>query len=272
MKNSLILLAILPNLVMAQATLTQAQLDEYAQKLKANPVETVKQYTHKDFTFISGNGSRVGYNELVGNYTYNKETVRNLSDVKITQVNQTASVTGKVEHEWQAINDPTKVSKYRGMFTYTYVYDAGSWKIISAQHTDYQPSKGDDEAAIKKVIQDETDGYYEGNAEKNLSQWSGKTSDEYQRQMLTSYIGNSYAKGESMDKLKDVMRKYAKKQEAKLTNTDFEIRRKGNMAWVTYTQDVKQGEKTLQKARETRILERINGDWKIVFVSGQDVK
>ena len=97
MKALFTLLLFLPSLIFAQATLTQLQLDEYDQKLKANPVETVKQYTHKDFTFINGNGNRVGYNELVGYYSYNKETIRKLTDVKISQVNQTAILTGKVE-------------------------------------------------------------------------------------------------------------------------------------------------------------------------------
>jgi len=37
------------------------------------------------------------------------------------------------------------------------------------------------------------------------------------------------------------------------------------MAWVTYTQ---LDNKSFNKNRETHILERINGEWKLVFVSG----
>lgn len=271
MKNLLIVLAILPSFVFAQATLTQVQLDEYDQKLKANPVETVKQYTHKDFTFINGNGSRVGYNELVANYTYNKETVRKLTDVKITQVNQTASVTGKVEHEWYAISNPTKVSKYTGMFTYVYVNDGGTWKIISAQHTNFA-NKEQDEAAIKKVIQDETNAYYAGNAETLLAQWADRPNTEYQNLYIKQFIGSSYAKGATMLKLQEVMRKLVKKQEATVKEDDFEIRLKGDMAWASFNQVVSQNDKVLQHQRQTRILEKINGDWKIVFVGGMDLK
>jgi hypothetical protein len=121
MKTLFTLLLFIPSLMFAQATLTQAQLDEYDQKLKANPVETVKQYTHKDFTFINGNGSRVGYNELVGFYSYNKETVRKLTDVKISQVNQTAILTGKVEQEWYAINNPVRLNIVRLIFKSVFV-------------------------------------------------------------------------------------------------------------------------------------------------------
>jgi Domain of unknown function (DUF4440) len=272
MKNLLILLAILPSFLFAQADFTEATMNDFDQKLKANPVETVKQYTHKDFTFINGNGSRVGYNELVGYYTIYKETARNLTDIKITQVNQTVNITGKVEQVWHPINDPNKVSKYTGMFTYVYVYDGESWKIISAQHTDIKGIKEQEETAIRKVIQDETVAYYAGNAETLLAQWSDRPNTEYQNQYIKQFIGSPYAKGETMLKLQDVMRKFVKKQEANVKEDDFEIRLKGDMAWVTFTQVVNQNDKVMQHQRQTRILEKINGDWKIVFVSGLDLK
>jgi Domain of unknown function (DUF4440) len=271
MKTLITLFVLLPSFVFAQATLTQAQLDEYDQKLKENPVETVKQYTHKDFTFINGNGYRVGYNELVGNYTYNKETSRKLTDVKITQVGQTASVTGKVEHEWHAINNPTKVSKYTGMFTYIYVYDGGTWKIISAQHTDFA-KKTDDEVAIKKVIESETQAYLDGDGKKLLSYWADKKTNEHASQYLIQFLGQPYAKGESMEKLQNLVIPNLKKQTFTMGKSDFEVRTNNNMAWATYTQKVVANGKTLQTDRETRILERINGEWKIVYVGEQSIK
>jgi len=41
--------------------------------------------------------------------------------------------------------------------------------------------------------------------------WSGRASDEYQRQGLAGIVGNNYAKGESKVKLKDNLQKTAKK-------------------------------------------------------------
>ena len=256
---------------MCQGTFTEKTFNDLMAQFAKDPVAMFKTDAAENFVFIDGNGKRKSKNEVMNSYAMLNET-RQVSDLKINQSNQTAVVTGLVEQTLSVKNAPTQFSKYKGMFTYVFAYQQNKWMLMSSQHADYQPSKEDDEAAIKKVIQDETDGYYEGNATKNLNQWSGKANDEYQRQMLTSYIGNSYAKGESMARLKEIMQKNAKKQEANITNTDFEIRLRGNMAWVTYTQEIKQGEKTLQKARETRILERINNDWKIVFVSGQDAK
>ncbi|WP_435355529.1 nuclear transport factor 2 family protein [Emticicia sp. SJ17W-69] len=271
MKTLITLFAFLPSLIFAQATLTKAQLEEYDKKLKENPVETVKQYTHKDFTFISGNGSRVGYNELLANYTYNKETVRNLTDVKITQVNQTASVTGKIEHEWFAISNPAKVSKYKGMFTYIYVYDAGAWKIISAQHTDFA-NKEQEVAAIKKVIEGETQAYLDGDGKKLLSYWADKKTNEHASQYLVQFLGQPYATGESMAKLQNLVVPNLKKQDFKIERDDIDIRINKDMAWATYTQKVNANGKILQTDRETRILERINGDWKLVYVGEQAMK
>jgi Domain of unknown function (DUF4440) len=271
MKTLFTLLLFIPSLMFAQATLSQAQLDEYDQKLKANPVETVKQYTHKDFTFINGNGNRVGYNELVGFYSYNKETVRKLTDVKLSQVNQTAILTGKVEQEWYAINNPTKIIKYKGMFTYVYVNDGGSWKIISAQHTDIS-NKADDEAAIKKVIEGETQAYIDGDGKKLLSYWADKQSNEHASQFLVQFIGQPFAKGESMDKLRNLVLPSLKKQDFTVERGDFEVRTNNNMAWASYTQKAIANGKTLQTDRETRILERIGGEWKIVYVGEQGIK
>lgn len=271
MKNLLVLFAILPSLVFGQATLTQVQLDEYDQKLKANPVETIKQYTHKDFTFINGNGNRVGYNELVGYYSYNKETVRKLTDVKINQVNQTAILTGKIEQEWYALNNPTKVINYKGMFTYIYVNDGETWKIISAQHTDF-PNKTNDEASIKKVIEAETQAYIDGDGKKLLSYWANKKTNEHASQFLVPIIGQPYAKGESMEKLQNMVVPNLKKQDFTVERSDFEIRTNNNMAWATYTQKAISNGKTIQIDRETRILERISGEWKLVYVGEQGVK
>lgn len=402
MKNLLFFFTILPSFVFAQAKLTQVQLDEYALKLKANPVETVKKYTHKDFTFINGKGIRVGYNELVANYTFNKETLRKLTDVKITQVNQTASVTGKVEHEWHSLNDPNKVSKYSGMFTYVYVNEGGTWKIISAQHTDYQlnkeegvaimkvieghtqasydrnlekalsywanvphasyvrtslnanltgfeqikntytvfakanptPDKSkiettyksitikgntafvkheeaftsekgittkqnchrylerinnewklvgsvvtpmptvktDDEAAIKKVIEAETQAYLDGDGKKLLSFWADKKTNESASQNLVPILGQPYAKGASMEKLQNEVVPNLKKQNATVERNDFEIRLNKDMAWATFNQITTDNGTGSKTERGTRILERINGEWKIVYVGGQVVK
>ena len=147
--------------------------------------------------------------------------------------------------------------------------------MTDMHHTkiDYNTASPADEMAIKKVIKDETDGYYEGNFDKANAQWATKLSNEYQSQYITPFVGKPYAKAETLQKLFEVAKKSSQKQEVTVDESDFETRLNGNMAWATYNQKVTKKDGTvMQNQRQTRILERSNTDWKIVFVSGQDVK
>ena len=50
--------------------------------------------------------------------------------------------------------------------------------------------------------------------------------------------------------------------------SDYESHVAGNMAWATFTQEDKKADGTVaQKQRTLRILEKINGQWKIVMMS-----
>ena len=136
-----------------------------------------------------------------------------------------------------------------------------------------QTTPTSDETAIRKVIKDETEGYYEGNFDKANAQWSTKLSNEYQNQYITPFVGQPYAKAETLKKLFEVAKKSSRKQEVTVDESDFELRLNGNMAWATYNQKVtKENGTVMQNQRQTRILERTSDDWKIVFVSGQDIK
>ena len=136
-----------------------------------------------------------------------------------------------------------------------------------------QTTPNSDETAIRKVIKDETDGFYEGNFDKANAQWATKLNNEYQNQYITSFVGKPYAKAEALQKLFEVAKKSSQKQEVTVDESDFEIRLNGNMAWATYNQKItKKDRVVMQNQRQTRILERSNADWKIVFVSGQDIK
>ena len=64
-----------------------------------------------------------------------------------------------------------------------------------------------------------------------------------------------------------------KKQDKRAEQNDFEVRINKNMAWATFTQKMIANDGTVTNTnRETRILERINGDWKIVYLGQQAMK
>ena len=112
MKKLFTLLLLLPNLLLAQKTFTEAMLMDFNKKLKENPEATIKANTHANFTFINGKGKRLGYKELLANYTYNVEPIREMTDLKINQVGGTATATGQVYHAWHPKGKPDKATDY----------------------------------------------------------------------------------------------------------------------------------------------------------------
>ncbi len=263
---------LLPSLLLAQGKFTEVTLADLNQKLKDSPEESIKKYTHKDFSFISGIGNRVGYNELLANFTYNVETVREMTEIKIVQVAKTASVSGKIHHVMHPKGRSDMVNDYTGMFIYTYVAEGGIWKLLSAQHSNIGTKLENEEAAIWAVIRTETDGYFEGNPTKQLSTWAGKASDEYQSAAIIPFVKASYAAGPTLDQMKKLLfQMNTKPTKADIQMTEKQVSLNGNMAWVTYSQNVMVDGKKYQKARQTRILEKINGAWKLAFIGQLDI-
>ena len=257
----------------AQNQFTETTFNDMTLNLEKNPVEAIKKYAHPSFTFINGRGERKNFTDLLNYYIFVTESVRNCSDLKFNQVGNMAIVTGVVEQQWYPKNDASKVSKYMGVFTYTYALDNSKWLLTSAQHTDMSIATEIETAAIRKVIKNETDGFYEGNFDKANGQWATKLGNEYQNQYIAQFVGKTYAKAETLQKLFEFAKKSSQKQEVTVDESDFELRLNKNMAWATYNQKVTKKDGTaMQNQRQTRILERINGEWKIVFVSGQDIK
>lgn len=146
------------------------------------------------------------------------------------------------------------------------------WKLVGSVVTPIPTIKTDDEIAIKKVIEAETQAYLDGHPEKITDYWSRKPSDEFQSQQIVAWIGQPFAKAETLNKLNEAAKSLVKKQEIKIERDDFEIRINKDMAWATYTQKAIANGTIAQTIRETRILERIGGEWKIVFVGEQVVK
>ena len=67
----------------------------------------------------------------------------------------------------------------------------------------------------------------------------------------------------------DLVRKVIEKETDAHNISDYEAHIASSTAWATYTQDdIKEG-KTMAQSRQVRILERIDGAWKIVFVGLQ---
>ena len=247
---------------------------KFGQDFNANPAEYIAKNTTKDYQFISSSGVRYSKDQLVSNlknlYTSMKIETQN---EKIQQLGNVAIVSGDYSQKDEVKQVPGVVNTSKGSYNYIHHYDGKAWKLASSHHTNTYPDIITDDAAIRKVINDETQAYLDGDGKKQMSYWSNKKTNERGGQNLVSVLGQPYAKAGSMEKLQNDMVPKLKKQDKRAEQNDFEVRLNKNMAWATFTQKMIANDGTVStNNRETRILERINGDWKIVYLGQQAMK
>jgi hypothetical protein len=274
MKNLLILLCTLVSLSsLGQERFTLETYKNFNADFNVNAANAIEKYATSEYLFTTGIGTKYTKNQLVPTLkqAYNSMEIVT-QDEKIQQLGNTAIVSGSFVQKDVLKQTPNIINVHKGVFNYIYFYDGKGWKLASSHHSDIFPEKNLDEAAIKQVIEAETQAYLDGDGKKLLSFWADKKSNEHASQFLVAIIGQPFAKGESMDKLRNLVLPNLKKQDFTIERSDFEVRINKNMAWATYTQKAIANGKVLQTDRETRILERINGEWKLVYVGEQGVK
>jgi hypothetical protein len=130
------------------------------------------------------------------------------------------------------------------------------------------PSVNPEEEAIKQVIEGENAAFNAGDTEKARSFFHFQP---YNRGMLTLLNGVTlYKAGEEFNNFyKDL-----KPNNIVATHTNYNIKITGNTAWETnlQTQRDKADNKVLLTSHQMRCLEKINGNWKMVTLSGHDMK
>lgn len=131
-----------------------------------------------------------------------------------------------------------------------------SASIFFAQNTDDFSKK---ERAVIKVIEQETEGWWQRDydkwsntwARKDYILWSGTTQESHLQydswEELSAFVKESFAAYPNPD-LGDITRK------------DWQIRIYKNAAWVRFVQDA------YSVTTETRMLEKVNGEWKLVYL------
>lgn len=274
MKNLIILLYTLVSISsVGQEKFTLRAYKKFNVDFNANAADAIEKYATSEYLFTTGIGTKYTKNQLVttlGQAYKSMEIVT--QDEKIQQIGNTAIVSGSFVQKDVFKQAPNTINVHKGVFNYIYFHDGKGWKLASSHHSDIFPEKTLDEAAIKQVIESETQAYLDGHPEKITEYWSNKDSDEFQSQQIVTWIGQPFAKAATLKKLTEAAKNLVKKQDIKIERDDFEIRINKNMAWATYTQKAIANGTAAQTIRETRILERINNEWKIVFVGEQSIK
>lgn len=127
-----------------------------------------------------------------------------------------------------------------------------------------------DDAAVRKAIEDETRAFHT-NPDRNvfLSYWN-----------ITDETVMTYSGGGNTIKITGVQMRDAVKNgtipgvdNSTTTYESFTIRSNGNVAWASFVQiDIDKDGKKGPRLHEYRMLEKINGAWKIVCSSVHEMK
>ncbi|GAA4460608.1 hypothetical protein GCM10023189_35950 [Nibrella saemangeumensis] len=122
-----------------------------------------------------------------------------------------------------------------------------------------------DQDAIKKVLYNETEGFFTRDKAKWANAWVHKPYVYF----AANLYGGDFLLVKGWDNLeKQFANQFkSKKLTDKVTiqNANYTIHQNGNMAFVSYDQTLldSQGKTT---SKESRVLEKINGEWKIINV------
>jgi ketosteroid isomerase-like protein len=233
---------------------------------KKSPKTYIQKTCTPDFIFVTGHsGEFRNFDQTLAMFSEDKGNPNYQNEItKIMESGDIAVVAG-------ISTNPQPNMIYKDVYTYTFRKINSEWKWVMAHHTkiDYKSLGISDENAIKQTCENETKYYHEADVNNWNNQWSEKARSEYQSQFLKELIKIPFAKGEILLGLKNNVSKTMKPDGLVSKITDFETRINGNIAWATYTQEDFNGETSVLKNRELRILEKVNDSWKIVCLSIQ---
>lgn len=123
-----------------------------------------------------------------------------------------------------------------------------------------------EENAIKQVLRNETEGFFK----RDKAQWANAWAHAPYIHFAANLYGGDFMLVKGWDKLEKHFASQFKSSKVsdKVTvqNANYTIRQKGDMAYVAYDQTLLDSHgKTTSK--ESRVLEKINGQWKIIDVT-----
>lgn len=138
---------------------------------------------------------------------------------------------------------------------------------LSAQDKKGKPhdgAKGNDEAAIKAIIEKETKAFFEIDQKTWASLWVHEPYAFWSFADTTDV--NSFSGWNDINKGFSNYFKTSKPSSANIKRDWHHIKIHGNMAYIRFTQQVSDDTNRPPQA-EVRVMEKVNGEWKIVCVS-----
>lgn len=117
-----------------------------------------------------------------------------------------------------------------------------------------------DETAIKTVIEAETQAWHDGNIQKEIGYWNIQP---YSRSLISLETGQVIVMTSENAKNAE----QTAPDGGVAANSNYQIHINGNMAFSTHDQLTTEKSGTKRYAHEMRVLEKVDGKWKIIGLS-----
>lgn len=140
--------------------------------------------------------------------------------------------------------------------------------LMTSTHSDLVPTTGEPdngEAAIIAVIHSETKAFMDADFEAWAACW---VQDERAKNVFVSSIGRSVISGwqEIAAQMRHALVEEGGCGMARFHQENFQINMHKEIAWVAFEQTAEDKDGGTWKSFETRILERVEGRWKLVYI------
>ncbi len=242
----------------AQSTLTEKMLNDHAQRLVSDPMKWMKEDVSPNFVLSGSEGISFNYQQIMARFEGVKVLSRELADVKISQYGNVAVATG-ISTSKNTIKANGMPLNYHERVTYVFQNQKDKWILMSAQHTNILPMQTPvEEAAIKKVLDDETVTFHTNPQETFSKHWN--LSD---KSFLMGNWDNGNFNNLNIDLIKQAAQSL-KADDSKSVKSNHRINIKGSIAIVDFDQVSTNGTGAKSNQHNIVILEKVNDAWKII--------
>jgi ketosteroid isomerase-like protein len=255
----------------SQVAFTEKTFNDMMGRYQKETVEFLKTETTPDFIFL-GVGGEPKNREAFITFVQGSDAflTNDFSNLKIRQYGNTAILTGLWNHSHRLKHDNNVVS-YKESVTETFINQNGKWLFASHQGGLAPMIKAEEEAAIKSVIEKETTTWNARDTEGFVSCWANVP---YAVQLVAHGVAQSNSgvafstneKKNLPELVKGMFAGMGKPDGSTFKSDNYVIRVNGNSAFVHYDQTNTATDNKTNTYHEVRYLEKVNSDWKIVYV------
>ena len=251
----------------AQSPFNEKTFNDLMAQYNKDPLQFLKTQTVSDFTFVGTNGQSMPMAGLLGLFNASAANTFEFPNVKTRQYGATAIAFSGWKHT-HTLKSGVFLS-YNEVLTSVFTFQEGKWMLVSWHDAPAEFVKADEEAAIKAVVERETQSFNDRDA---ATMTSCHANVDYAELLVRHAGGVAYSrntKKDSPENVKALIASLGKSDGSTFKNTDYVVHINNGSAFVTYDEIVTSADGSKKELfHEVRYLEKINEKWLIVYVGG----